>query len=73
MARVIIAQRGEFADGTIGRMLKSFQAQQELVGRRQWIKEQEQKIASAKINMFVINEQATEFDKRCIPNHRKEK
>ena len=73
MSRIIITRSGEFADGTIGRMLKAFQAQQELAARRQWIAEQEQRIESAKINVFIINEQATEFDKRCIPNYRKEK
>jgi len=72
MSRVIIASSSEWADGTIGRMLKTFQLQQEAKTRQAWIEQQEQAIATAKINLFVINDAAAEFDKRCI-NNQKEK
>lgn len=66
MGRIIIARSFEFGDGTIGRMLKAFQAQQDLATRKEWIAEQEQRIAAAKINLFLVNEVAAEFDKRTI-------
>jgi hypothetical protein len=66
MSRVIIARSSEWADGTIGRMLTAFQAQADAKDRRAWIEEQKARIATAEINLFFINEAATEFDKRCI-------
>ena len=73
MARVIIARWGEFTDGTIGSILTSFQARRELEGRRVWLAEQEQRIASAKLNMFVISERAAAFDHRVVTINQKEK
>lgn len=66
MPRIIIARSHEWADGTISRMLNAFQAQGDAKSRQVWIAEQEERIKSAKINLFLINEIAREYDKRCI-------
>ena len=66
MPRVIIARSHEWANGKIGDILASFREQETNNDRRRWIEETERKVAAAKLNVFLIDEAAREFDKRCI-------